>query len=286
MSGASTLITAINLSQLIAENASSGVIGLIVGSALAWLARISLRKRPTRRLFGVSTLDHTALVIGAPLGVTPGSPVLVPIGSGLPVFGYGPLMAYSRITHLMRNAYSSHNALTPYSSRDFPSGRLGDDLVLFGYPIGNEVTATVMAELRLPLAFDGHDLVDTTSGEILYQADLENGSVVRDYGYLLRAPNPFSEGHTVLLFAGCETYGVKGAADFFTLRNFHLLRGLDALRFGRLVAALDWLIPDRLKASYFVAVVEIEVRGTFTSTPRIVRFQKLDPDQVLARASL
>lgn len=277
-----SLTTAIDLSQLVAENALSGVIGLIFGSALVWLARIGLRKKPTRRLFGVPTLDHTALVIGAPLGVTPGSPVLVPIGSGLPVFGYGPLMAYSRITHLMRNAYSAHSALTPYASRDFPSGRLGDDLVLFGYPIGNEVTATVMAELRLPVVFDGHDLLDTASGEVLYQAALEGGSVVRDYGYLLRVPNPFSTEHMVLLFAGCETYGVKGAADFFALSNFHILRGLDAWRFGRLVATLDWLIPDRFKATCFLAVVEIEVRGTFTSAPRIVRFEKLDPDQVLA----
>jgi hypothetical protein len=109
--------------------------------------------------------------------------------------------------------------------------------------------------------------------------------VVRDYGYLLRVPNPFSAEHTVLLFAGCETYGVKGAADFFALRNFHVLRGLDVLRFGRLVAALDWLIPARFKTSYFLAVVEIEVRGTFTSTPRIVEFQKLEPDRVLAQAA-
>jgi len=195
-------------------------------------------------------------------------------------------MAYSRITHLMRTAYSVHNALTPFASRDFPSGRLGDDLVLFGYPTGNEVTATVMAALRLPIAFDGHDLVDTASGEILYQATLENGSVVRDYGYLLRLPNPFSAEHMVLLFAGCETYGVKGAADFFALRNFHLLRGLYVLRFGWLAATLDWLIPDRFKAPYFLAVVEIEVRGTFTSTPRIVSFYKLNSDQVLTRAAL
>lgn len=286
MSGMSALITAIDLSQLIAENALSGVIGLIVGSVLVWLARIVLRRKPTRRLFGFPTLDHTALVIGAPLGVTPGSPALVPIGSGLPVFGYGPLMAYSRITHLMRTAYSAHAALTPYSSPDFPSSRLGDHLVLFGYPIGNEVTATVMAELRLPITFNGHDLVDTASGKILYQAALEDGSVVRDYGYLLRVPNPFSAGNMVLLFAGCETYGVKGAADFLALRNFHLLRGLNVLRFGWLVATLDWLIPNRFKASYFLAVVEVEVRGTFTSTPRIVSFQKLDPDQVSVRPGL
>lgn len=270
-----------SLVDVIGENALSGVVGLAVGAILAGFGRLLLLQRPSRRLFGLPSLEQTSVVIGAPLEVTPGEPKLGPIGSGLPVFGIGPLMAYSRVTHLLRDAYRKQGMLTPVSSRGFPASSLGDAMILFGYPAGNEVTAQVLSGLALPIYFRGHDLLDSETDEVLYQATVEDGKVIHDFGLLLRAPNPFAPTNPVILFAGCETYGVKAAADFLAIRNYHVLRDVPLLRFGRAAAMLDWLIPSYVKSSFYVLVVSTNVTGTYTTPPYLVRYWRLTPDIVL-----
>jgi hypothetical protein len=143
-------------------------------------------------------------------------------------------------------------------------------------------TASSLGVCKEPRARSGSSpLLDSETDEVLYQATVEDGKVTHDFGLLLRAPNPFAPTNPVILFAGCETYGVKAAADFLAIRNYHVLCDVPLLRFGRAAALLDWLIPSFVKSRFYVLVVSTNVTGTYTTPPYLVRYWRLTPDIVL-----
>jgi hypothetical protein len=251
-------------------------IGWLVGAILAFISGLLVmpciefvnRRHPARVLLGVNDPTHIAIVIGVPMGIIPEATVLDQTG-GMPIFGFGPLMAYNHIRYLLHFGFPKVRDVSLFISRSFPFEFYSRDLVLLGFPLGNEVTRRIMSDLDIPLTFTDHEIIDTKTGASRYRATIKEGEVIRDYGLIVRVPNPYKKGANVLILAGCETYGVKAAADFLTISNLPIFKDLSWLRSGILVAMFQSIIPTSMRAEYFEIVVSTEVRGLFTSEPEL-----------------
>lgn len=225
-------------------------------------------------MLGITDTANTVVVMGVPMGITPGTSK-INLSSGMPIFGLGPLLAYQHITQIIRTAFPQSPPAKMAISRDFPDTDYTKNLILLGFPLGNEVTERIMSDLDLPLIFQGHQLVDRDSKKVLYQASVENGEVKQDFGYLVRAPNPYDSNSVVFIMAGCETYGVKAAAEFLTSANLHELWGFRWPKSSTLLSLIYWITPRRWKNEYYQIVVSVNVRGLITSEPKLVSYSKL-----------
>lgn len=243
------------------------------GFVVQWIADRNLRTIPSRMLLGLKDPATIRLVLGVPWGIIPNTSRLSVL-EGMPIFGYGPLHAYSHLAKIMATAYPKLKNIPFTISRAFPMKELDHDLILIGFPLGNEITKMVMNDLNLPLIFKNHQLVETATGDVKYEATVINKAVVEDYGCLIRTPNPYAPDRTILILAGCETYGVKAAAEFLIPHNFHYLRATRRFN-GILLALFSNLIHKTIGSEYYLVIVSTKVRGLFTSKPSLVKHYKL-----------
>ena len=247
----------------------AAIIAFVAGLLFQWLSDRTFRTLPARALLDFHHPRTARIVLGVPWGIPPNTATLSPT-TGMPVFGYGPLMAYREFNKLFLTAYPRIKEPQFSHSKSFPFEDLDHDLILLGFPIGNEITAQVMRDLKIPISFKDHSIVDCATGETLFQATVETGAVVEDFGLLLRAPNPYNPKARVFIIAGCETFGVKAAAEFLDPHNFHLLCGVKWPR-GKFLALLHAFLPRTLKSNLYAIVIATHVRSLFTSRPALVQ---------------
>jgi hypothetical protein len=88
--------------------------------------------------------------------------------------------------------------------------QLRANLILIGGPMHNEVTRRALERLRLPLRFEGYDLV---SGEERWQARISaSNKIETDLGLVVLASNPFYPRGRLVFIAGCRTFGCLAGA--------------------------------------------------------------------------
>jgi hypothetical protein len=249
------------------------LIGFASGIIFKWIADRSARIKPSRVLLDCKNPKELHIVIGAPWGIIPGTTELHQY-DGMPIFGFGSLNAYHNIMQLFNTAYPKMKAFPLETSKSFDLKNIKHDLILIGFPLGNEVTAIVMDDLNLPIKFNGHDIIDSRTKNIEYQAKAQSKKIVADYGCIIHAPNPYNPDASVTIFAGCETFGVKAAAEFFGVHNLHLLHNLRWPR-GFWLALLSGVIFRLNGTRYYQVIVSTQVRGLFTSEPTLVKYWKL-----------
>lgn len=243
-------------------------LGFLGGFLFRWFSERSLRTLPSRVLLGLKNPAKAHIVLGIPWGIIPDTTKLHS-SEGMPIFGYGPLHAYHYLTELITTAYRKVKNVSFTTSKTFSIEGLSEDLILIGYPQGNEITKQVMNDLKPPLIFDGHTLIETATGNVKYKATVENGRVIQDYGCIIRAPNPYSSDSTIIILAGCETFGVKAAAEFFKPKNLRLLRHVSRF-YIILLIIFGRIVPKASENEYYQVVVSTQVRGLFTSEPCLV----------------
>jgi hypothetical protein len=133
--------------------------------------------------------------------------------------------------------------------------------------------------MRLPIAFASDKRraivnIDTAAvvGEAQYEKSPDNTvRTVRDCGLLVRVQHPLNSAKAILYLAGCETFGVKIAADAVTPESIPEIFGL-----GRIAAATGrhrWLPAlglSRVASTDYVAVFVGDVQHLVTGTPKLV----------------
>jgi hypothetical protein len=241
----------------------------------------SFHRAPYRLLFGFADPTNVKTILGTPLGIVPNT-LRLERDEGMPIFGLGPLTALQRLSALMKAAYPKSKDLTPIPSRFAVGENLRCDLLLLGYPAGNEITRRVFEAMSLPLIFSDHNIIDAATGEIQFSAKVVDGKVLHDYGMIVRAQNPFDPQSIIFVFAGAETYGVKAAADFLSLRNFGVLLQTPIKRPLALAILSRFFTFKWRNKEYFQAIVECDVVGHSTQTPKLVRYQELDAASLVA----
>ncbi|EPH46899.1 hypothetical protein STRAU_0065 [Streptomyces aurantiacus JA 4570] len=96
-------------------------------------------------------------------------------------------------------------------SAHLPGHEMEHDLLVLGGPKNNEVADRIldaMAEM-LPFRLGGGAI---TWEDTAYTGDATDGEVVRDCGYIVRAPNPLNPNRRVVLIGGWSTFGTVAAA--------------------------------------------------------------------------
>jgi hypothetical protein len=230
------------LSALVAAALTAGV------ATARWL----LAKRfPARRMLRYSSGKNLTIIVS--------SSALVATGVySRPVTGLGQLRALSLVAPHLPRAYRDFDLQRIKLSAEATGDDLENDLLVFGGPKTNAVAEKLLQALapRLPLTVTGS--VITWDG-VPYDGEAKDEMVYHDYGYVVRAPNPFAAGKRVVVVAGSHTYGT--------------------------VAAARWLVGDggarKLPADVAVLVEANVLVGGHVMPPNLLQRARLAPAKAL-----
>jgi len=123
-----------------------------------------------------------------------------------------------------------------YASDHVPDDALDGDLVIIGGPgepdgPGNAVARDVLSRLAwVSLAFSDECDRAFFQGQAYEPEFRTSGAVRRDYGYFLRARNPYNPSASIVLFCGVYTVGTLGAQQAFSDHPYGRLNALRVLR--------------------------------------------------------
>ncbi len=169
-----------------------------------------------------------------------------------PATGVGQVRALALIAPSLRTAYRRVDLSKILMSDEGMRSELRSDLITLGGAKNNRVTEMIMNKLstlyELPPPSPGEELswidregarptsYEATGGTHLTSDD----QVERDYGVMVKAPNPWNPKSTVIVLFGASTHGTAAAAAYF-------------------VGQRRWARPD-----HFAALVEVNVAGGYT----------------------
>jgi hypothetical protein len=251
-------------------------LGFLSGLLFVWISQWYFRKKPIRQMIGFDESIGHAFVLATPVYIVPGT-TQTKATKGVPLFGLGPVFAYHHFRWLLQMAYPQAYQTILYTADSFPTEMYARNLILLGFPLSNPITQRVMADLSLPVAFKNHDLVDAKTGKTLHKATVEKDEVLEDFGCLIRAPSPYHHGAVIFILAGCQTYGVKAAADFLRIENLSKIWNIGGSGFfARLIARFPLLSSRRKRNEFYQIIVKIKIRQQyFTSAPELNETKKV-----------
>lgn len=169
--------------------------------------------------------------------------------------GIGQVRALAVIVPSLTRAYGRIDTHHIQLAGEALGPRAEGNLICLGGAKNNARTRDVLAALAeagfaVP-TMDGSTICwPGGEGCVSYEAQAEQGTVLRDYGLVIRAPNPFGTDSTVIVLAGASTYGAVAAARYF----------VEQCKFRR---------------GWFAAVVSSQVRDDHVCPPEIVRLERL-----------
>lgn len=189
------------------DAAGAKVLALIAGSVVTavvglgrWLVFSLL---PARRIWRYADGDRLTLIVSSSAFVDTGK-------YSRPTTGIGQVRAMSLLVPSLARAYRKVDLEQVRLSAVTPGKDLEADLLVLGGPKNNEIARKLLDRLpHLPFTVDD-DVIDW--GGQLYEGATSGPDVVRDFGYIVRAPNPFAPGRRIVLLAGSHTFGTVAAA--------------------------------------------------------------------------
>jgi hypothetical protein len=165
-----------------------------------------------------------------------------------PVAGLGQIRGLSLLIPSLTRAYRGIELDKVCLSEYLPGDRIEQDLLVLGGPKNNEVARRILTAMEGTLPFRLADGI-VWDGDAPRRAEHVNGSVVRDYGYIVRTSNPLNPARRVVLIGGASTYGT--------------------------IAASRWLAENgaarSLPANVAILVEASVVQGGHVSAPSLVR---------------
>jgi hypothetical protein len=246
----------------------------VLGAVAGVFSRRFTARRSIRQLLDFPPGEPLNIVIATPMYIDPETDSSTD-RPGVPLVTLGTVTAYKKVLTLIRQAYPGTDQVRLFAAGEFPPGLYGEHLVLIGYPDTNPVTRRVLAKLAPPIVFKGHEIVDTASG-VSWTARIENGEVVRDFGYITKVKNPFAPHSRILILAGSHTYGMSAAAEYFDPANLLDLSSLSPSRWGRwLYTKLPPLIRQNRRIREYQVVVAADVNRYYTAVPERCAYHAL-----------
>jgi hypothetical protein len=257
---------------------TQGFIFLILGAVLTWAIdriHIGIQQRPFHGVWDpiIENEGRVPIVIGGikqvsfhPQGTGPKKESKLP--ANVHLVGVQDATASALLQQRLARVYGKDTAIVePEGFSDFKS-----TFVSVGGWSVNSVTYDILVLRKLDAKFQmfypEHYAVDGADGK-RYDAELvppapENGSIVKDYGFIIVGPNPYDKQKTVCLAFGIWPPGTKAA--------------LDALTDPDMTSGYGREFIEKLKTHRGVlAVVETEVHGPQQGRPVFVKVRDLLP---------
>lgn len=233
------------------ESIWTNLVSAAIFAGLGFLVTKLSAKLPNRALWKFSSPSAITICVAESAAVDTGKYIRK-------TTGIGQVRALATITPSLAKAHGRID--THYIQlANTPLGvKTEGDLVCLGGVKNNAKTRDILKAL----AAHGYDVpqmegssIHWTGGEgrIEYKAITENGIVTRDFGLIVRAPNPFGPKHTAIVLAGASTYGVVAAARYF----------VDKCKFQR---------------GWFAAVVHSRIQDEHVCPPEVVQLKPMKPN--------
>ncbi len=228
----------------IAGAVGSQILSAVVAALLTGIAGLVrwfvVRRLPARRIWRYLGASELSIVLDTSY-----------IDTGRyqrPVAGLGQVRALSVLIPSLTHAYRDLSLERVRLSAHLPGHEMEHDLLVLGGPKNNEAAHRILQAMAEALPFRLGEGAITWEGTS-YTGEATDGEVVRDCGYVVRAPNPLNLSKRVVLIGGWSTYGT--------------------------VAAARWLAENgasrSLAADVAVLVQASVLRDGHVSTPQVVR---------------
>jgi len=96
-----------------------------------------------------------------------------------------------------------------------------ENLIVIGGPLYNAVARDILTNIRCPLGFNIDSYaIESVDGAQKYDPIIEDGSVKKDVGLIVRAKNPYALERTVIVLAGSHSYGTSAAAQYLLKKGY------------------------------------------------------------------
>jgi len=202
--------SSIDLSPVII-NLVTNSLWLVLGVIGTLLIRYGRIVYPTKRLWGLLEPEK-AIICTATTKVDTGKYFR-------PSTGIGQLKAITHIVTSLNKAYKKFDFKNILSSEEEIKQNIENDFILLGGPKNNKITKLFFEKFdfcNLALQNEDGSIYWQKTNET-YSGTIENDSVRKDYGIIIKMNNFFStEKNTkIFLFSGCHTYGTIAAARYF-----------------------------------------------------------------------
>jgi hypothetical protein len=192
--------------KFLLEQSTSVVLGALLSAGIAYTRWVTTRRLPARRMWRYAP--------GGDITVVAASTAVIDTGKySRPTTGVGQIRALALLAPCLVRAYRQVDLEQIRLASEAPGRELEHDLLVLGGAKNNRVTRQLLERIPgLPfsaagdvIAWEGVDFEGTTDGR----------GVTHDYGYVVRARNPFAADRRVVLIAGSHTYGTVAAARWF-----------------------------------------------------------------------
>ncbi|MET9544553.1 hypothetical protein ABZY36_04440 [Streptomyces sp. NPDC006627] len=191
------------LSSAVRDQLISVLVGGAVTATVAYLRWQTTLRLPARRTWRYDGGDQLAVVVAASAHVDTGT-------YQRPHTGIGQVRAMSLLVPQLVRAYRNVDLEQVRLSSQVRGRDLEADLLTLGGPKNNSVTEQLLARIQgLPFTVTG-TAIDW--GGTVYDGQAREGRVVLDFGYVVRAPNPFCPERRIVVIAGSHTFGTVAAA--------------------------------------------------------------------------
>lgn len=159
-----------------------------------------------RRRWALTTPDNVKICVSASESVDTGK-------YSRPSTGIGQARSLAVVAPNLTRGWRSINLQQILFPSQLQGHDLETDLILIGGPRTNSWTQRAL-ELLADSLDVGQEGWVISAGRRQFEGEAAEGDVAVDYGLVVRAANPFSPGHRVVILSGSHTYGTVGAARF------------------------------------------------------------------------
>ncbi|WP_103501588.1 MULTISPECIES: hypothetical protein [Streptomyces] len=200
-----------HLADIVRDQALSLVVGAALTAGAGYVRWLLVKRLPARRTWRFpDEAGRLVMVVSSSAEVDTGQYTR-------PTTGVGQVRAMSLLVPRLARAYREVDLQQVSLSERLPGRDLESDLLLLGGPKTNEITGRALAEIPgLPLTVSGN--VITWDGS-RHEGVVATERVVRDFGYVVRAPSPFAPGRRLVIVAGSHTFGTVAAARWLAERG-------------------------------------------------------------------
>lgn len=179
--------------------------GLTAGvAALRWWV---VKRLPAKRTWRFNNANSMVVVVASSAVIDTGV-------YQRPTTGIGQVRALALLAPSLMRAYRDIDLERVRMSSQPLGHEFESDLLILGGPKNNAYAEMVMGALseRLPFHLDYPTI---RWGSTEYESVVEGGVVKTDVGYVIRAVNPVSPSHRLVIIGGLHTYGTTAAARWW-----------------------------------------------------------------------